>query len=164
MARFEELRGYGWQLKWVRPENWHLTMKFLGNVPSAAVPHLEESVRAQVAAHSPFRIALGGLGGFPRLSRARVLWVGVREGKEPLVELSKAVHDGCTDAGYPGDKKPFEPHFTLARAKKDPVAIKVPDCVFTAHWGERFVESVSLVRSTLQPSGAVYETLAEIPM
>lgn len=164
MDRYKELQEFGWRLKWVRPENWHLTMKFLGNVPRVAVPGLEESVREKIAGHPPFTVGIGGLGGFPRPSRARVVWVGVREGREPLVELAKAVHEGCSDAGFPGDKKPFQPHFTLARAKKDPVAIRVPDSVFKAHWGERLVDSVSLVRSTLQPTGAVYETLVEISL
>jgi len=163
-GHFNRLKAYGWPLKWVRPENWHITLKFLGNVPETAVTDLSESVRAQVAGIEPFRIGLEGLGGFPRLSRMRVLWVGVKEGKEPLISLSKGVHRGCLAAGRPGDRKEFQPHLTLARSKADPVSVNLPRDLLYAAWGERRVESVFLVKSTLQPSGAVYETLTEIPI
>ena len=163
--RYKELRKRDWPLRWVRPENWHLTLKFLGDTPEGAVKAITDSLRAHVSGpHPPFSIEVGGLGGFPRLSKMRVFWVGVREGKEPLIELAESAHKACVEAGYPGDNKKFQPHLTLARAKSGPVSVDVPKELYSGSWGTQEVEGVALVESTLGPGGAKYEVLERIPL
>lgn len=163
LERYRELRKRDWPLKWVKPENWHLTLKFLGDTPETAVEGIVKSLRSHVSGcYQPFLIEVGGLGGFPRLSKMRVFWVGVREGKEPLLQLAQSVHKACVEAGYPGDKKKFEPHLTLARARVGPVAVDVPKEQYSGSWGRRQVDGVALVKSDLGPGGAKYEVLEVI--
>jgi 2'-5' RNA ligase len=148
----------------VKPENWHLTLQFLGDVPLSDVGSLADSMEAMLEPLSPFEIELAGLGAFPRVSKARVLWVGVDRGIENLKCLAQRVREGCITAGHPGDKRPFEGHLTLARAKAEPVSISVPPAIFKARWGNHQVDSISLVRSRLESGGPVYEILKEIPL
>jgi len=162
--RFEDLKNRGWPFRWVHPDRWHLTLRFLGDVPKSATALICESISDQVCTQSSFTIEVGELGGFPRLSKARVLWVGVREGRDELCSLAESVTKGCTEAGYPGDKKPFTPHFTIARAKDVPVRIQLEREVFEASWGSQFVDAVHLVGSTLGPGGPTYESLSKIPL
>ncbi len=155
----DELMRYRWPLRWVKPENWHLTLQFLGDVPVSQVPGLSVALKKAVQKHSPFEIELGEMGGFPRLSKARVLWVGVKRGREPLLELARSAREGCLAGGCPGDKKPFEAHLTLARAKEDPVNIQIQPELFNATWGTHMVDHIALVRSDLQKGGPVYEAI-----
>lgn len=161
LPRYEALRRQGWPVKWVRPENWHITLKFLGEIPSSKLEALKASLEAAVKDAPPFRMVLEGLGGFPRLSRARVLWVGVGEGRQSLVELAAKVHRACVEAGCPGDRKGFQAHLTLARAKAEPVSVRVSPDLYRAVWGALLVESIHLVKSVLAPGGSVYESVGE---
>ncbi len=155
----EELMRYRWPLRWVKPENWHLTLQFLGDVEVSRIQELSKAIRTSVQGHSPFEIELGEIGGFPRTSKARVLWVGVKQGRELLLELAKSARKGCVDGGCPGDKKPFEAHLTLARAKEAPVNIQLPSEIHKAMWGTHTVDHIALVRSHLQKGGPVYEAI-----
>ena len=162
LPRYCELRKKDWPLKWVKPENWHLTLKFLGDTPASGVREIRQSIRNHVAGSPEFEIELGGLGGFPRLSKMRVFWVGVREGREALVRVADSVDKACVAAGYPGDRKKFQAHLTLARARSAPVAVDVPKDTYSGSWGTQVVGGVCLVQSTLEPGGAKYEVLEEI--
>jgi 2'-5' RNA ligase len=158
------LRKLDLGVRWVKPDHWHLTLKFLGPVPEYGIPEIERHVAERLANSAPFPFVLGGLGGFPRLSKMRVLWVGVREGDRALIDLAHAVHLGCVMAGFPGDKKPFQPHLTLARSKGEAVQVAVPKDLYEATWGTHQVDSVSLVESVLTPEGPTYKTLVQIPL
>jgi 2'-5' RNA ligase len=94
-------------LRWTRPEQLHLTVKFFGAVPDVAP--VAEFVADSVRAHAPFTLSLGGGGAFPNARRASVLWVGVRQGSAALAELA---------APFDDDDRPFRAHLTLARASK----------------------------------------------
>jgi 2'-5' RNA ligase len=94
-------------LRWSRPERWHLTVKFFGRVPDAG--SLAEFVADSVLPHEPFTLSLGGGGAFPNARWASVLWLGTREGSEALSSLA---------APFADDDRPFRAHVTLARASK----------------------------------------------
>lgn len=159
LSLFNELSRNRWPLRWVKPENWHLTLQFLGDVKVDSVSHLSESLRSSIRGIAPFEIELGEVGGFPRVSKARVVWVGVKQGRDPLLELAKNVRNGCVAGGCPGDKKPFEAHLTLARAKEEPVNIQLPPEIYKASWGTHTVDHIALVRSHLQKGGPAYEVI-----
>ncbi|MCA9412512.1 MAG: RNA 2',3'-cyclic phosphodiesterase, partial [Candidatus Omnitrophica bacterium] len=108
-------------LKWVKPENWHITLKFLGPVPQSQVAPLVESLGEHLKGLSPITFELAGLGGFPRLSKCRVLWVGATEGRKKLNALAHKVAEACREAGTPGDRKNFQAHLTLARSRNNPL-------------------------------------------
>jgi 2'-5' RNA ligase len=94
-------------LRWSRPEQRHLTLKFFGAVPDLApvAQFVAESVRRR----EPFSLSLGGGGAFPNARRASVLWLGVHEGSDRLAELA---------APFATDDRPYRAHLTLARVSK----------------------------------------------
>ncbi|GMV64584.1 MAG: RNA 2',3'-cyclic phosphodiesterase [Candidatus Omnitrophica bacterium] len=147
-------------IRWVRPENWHITLLFLGPVQPERVDRLSECLREAAASHSQFDIELAGLGGFPRLSKARVVWVGVKSGKDLLSHLAVTVRQACAGIGLPGDKKPFEAHLTLGRARSEPVGITVEPEIYSQAWGTHTVREIHLIRSFLEKSGPRYESVS----
>lgn len=146
-------------IRWVSPAHWHITLRFLGNVPSVRLPPLRSELAQAARGHKPFPVVLKGLGGFPRISRARVIWVGVSEGAEPLRRLADTVRESTFKVGCPGDAKPFAAHLTLGRARSGTASIQVPPELFDAEWGRVQVESFALVKSDLQPAGPIYNVL-----
>jgi 2'-5' RNA ligase len=105
-AAAKPLRDAGLPVKWVGPEALHLTLKFLGEVKEGRV-----SVRS-------FTLGVGGFGGFPTGVLARVLWVGC-EPAPPLELLQDGVERGYAALGFPVEGRPFRPHLTLGRARKE---------------------------------------------
>ena len=100
----------------VPPANWHITLRFLGSVEQVTYDRMLEALdRASLG--DPFRIAFGGLGAFPRASRATVLWVAVDDGAERLSVLAASVEGALDEAGIPPDDRPFASHLTLSRLR-----------------------------------------------
>src|SRR5690606_558822 len=100
----------------VPPENWHLTLRFLGATPASAAARVVEELEAAPLG-APFEIRLGALGAFPRPARATVLWMGLRAGEGPLGDLAAAVEVAVRRAGIAPEDRPFSPHLTLARLR-----------------------------------------------
>ena len=100
----------------VPPANWHLTLRFLGDVEQVAYDRMLEALD-RLNLGPAFPIAFGGLGAFPRPSRAAVLWVAVDDGAEPLSALAAEVEAALDGAGVPPDDRPFSPHLTLSRIR-----------------------------------------------
>jgi 2'-5' RNA ligase len=94
-------------LRWSRPEQWHLTVKFFGAIPELAP--VAAFVTDAVRAREPFTLSLGGGGAFPNARRASVLWLGTRQGSEALAALAEP---------FAEDDRPFRAHLTLARVAK----------------------------------------------
>ena len=110
-------RPGGAAVRWVRPENFHVTLRFLGDVAHSAVPHLAACVREQTAGLAPFALQLDGVQlfpSFPAAGRPRAVVQGV-EPEAPLVRLALAVDLGAREAGFEGEKRRFRPHLTLGR-------------------------------------------------
>src|SRR5512136_2172313 len=106
-------------IRWVKPDSIHLTLKFLGQVPSDQIQLITASLRAAVVAHHAFTLEVAGAGCFPNLSRPRVVWVGVQEEGHPLHALQRAVENAITPLGYPTEQRDFTPHLTLGRVARD---------------------------------------------
>ncbi|NUL82423.1 MAG: RNA 2',3'-cyclic phosphodiesterase [Armatimonadetes bacterium] len=143
------------ELAWVKPENLHITLKFIGerDDPGRVATALTKVV------FQPFEIKVGGLGAFPNQRNPRVIWLGAESG--PLSALAKQVDQALAEIGIPADEHPFHGHVTLARVKR---GWKGWD-----GWGD-FQESVAkmpvdsfdLVDSHLGPSGSRYLTACKI--
>ena len=103
--------------RWIDPGNYHLTMKFLGEVEEDRIPGLCEAARLAVSGVEPFRIAFGPFGGFPAVSRPRVLFFGITEGADRLAALAVKLEDELQKMGFGRERKPFRAHLTLARIK-----------------------------------------------
>jgi RNA 2',3'-cyclic 3'-phosphodiesterase len=104
-------------VRWVRLDGLHLTLRFLGPTPEERIEPTAAAVEAVAAAATgPFELELGGSGTFPPQGRPRALWVGIREGAEELGRLAAELDAALGAAGWPSDHRPFRPHLTLARS------------------------------------------------
>ena len=141
-------------LSWVAPERWHITLAFLGELRAGQRHRLDERMRELAAATAPFDLAVEGSGVFPNPSRARVLWVGLGGETGRLTELAAGVRRAARGARIELDAKPFRPHITAARVRRDLDAHDVPHMLrkLTAANGNRWeVDRVVLMQSTLGP-------------
>jgi RNA 2',3'-cyclic 3'-phosphodiesterase len=150
------------EVRWIRPENLHLTLKFLGNVPQEDLSRVAEALEPVRLRHSPFEAGLSGFGAFPSARRARILWVGIGEGTEPLLALARDVEASLEPLGFEREDRAYMPHLTLGRTRGRPAtleAIAAPPPV------PRFAaRNVELVESVLGSAGATYSTLAAFPL
>ena len=117
-ATVAEIRPKAPTLAWVRADNLHLTLRFLGAVEPAALARAEEAMRVTALARTPFTIELGGLGSFPACGAPRVVWAGVVAGGEGLAELHAALDVALGARDMPGEGRAFHAHVTLARARE----------------------------------------------
>lgn len=101
------------RLRWTPPRNWHLTLRFLGNVPAPRIPQLTTAL-AEVA-FAPFTLAVGRAGAFPARGAPRVVWLGLARGAKECAALAGAINAALAPLGFAPEGRPFAPHLTLAR-------------------------------------------------
>jgi 2'-5' RNA ligase len=146
-------------VRWSRPEQLHLTLKFLGQVPDTLVPQLADELQQVSRACAPFRVRLTALGGFPTAARPRVLWCGVDDPAEGCRRWLSRAEPMLEVLGYPREQRSFTPHITLGRSRSATgshglagVLRSAPDLS-----GPFFeVTEVVLFESRLHPKGARY--------
>ncbi|NLE18504.1 MAG: RNA 2',3'-cyclic phosphodiesterase [Propioniciclava sp.] len=147
------------RLRWTRPEGWHLTTAFMGDVPERAVDPLVEAL-AEAADRTPaFRLRLAGGGAFPWPLETMVLWLGLAEGASELTSLAERSRNAAVRAGVRVDGARFVPHLTLARANRaidSTRLVRVLDTFDADGWtADEFV----LIQSHLRDRGNRYEVL-----
>lgn len=99
---------------WPHPEDYHITLVFLGSADFGQIAELKQTVAPAVKRCSPFNIALNGIGTFGKKQQPRVLWAGVSAGRQ-LYDLQREVVRACRSAGFHPDERPYKPHITLAK-------------------------------------------------
>ena len=154
------------RLQWVRPEAIHLTLKFLGDIEDGQVEDIAQALAVAVSPQARFSMEVGGLGVFPDLRAPRVLWIGL-SGPGPLVSLAQSVDQALAGLDFSLETRPFNPHLTLARIKERGREVGKALAVIGllaqgSPVGTLPVQTVSLMRSELKPSGAVYSRLREV--
>jgi 2'-5' RNA ligase len=162
------LRNVPTRVSWVRPENLHFTLKFLGDVPTRLLPDLERLGAETGAKCPPVVVDLAGLGAFPEPSSPRVVWVGCGAGVDSLERLARVLHDTVWGSGLVlGDNKPFAAHCTIGRVKDprqagDLVTTLQREAGFTA--GRLEAAEFQLISSELARTGPTYTTVASFPL
>ena len=157
-------------IRWVKADSIHLTLKFLGQVPSDQLGLITSSLRAAAAAHAPFTLEVKEAGCFPNIHRPRVVWVGVHEIDHRLHALQRAVENAISPLGYPTEIRDFTPHLTLGRLARDvrPADQKrigeVVQAAGVGSLGKWEVRQVALIKSDLKPTGAEYTVLTQAPL
>ncbi|MCA1960265.1 MAG: RNA 2',3'-cyclic phosphodiesterase [Desulfomonile sp.] len=161
-----ELKSFGGDVRWTRPEGIHLTLKFLGNVQSETIPTIRKILEPELALQQPFSVAVRGLGAFPGLNRPRVLWVGVSAAEGTLAPLVAKVEELMEPLGFPKETREFNPHLTIGRVKSGRLNRDLTSAIrqmgFISGPGFEATSAV-LFQSILKPSGAEYVPLAHFP-
>ncbi|MEZ0395865.1 MAG: RNA 2',3'-cyclic phosphodiesterase [Anaerolineales bacterium] len=156
-------------IRWVAPQNIHLTLKFLGDVSPGNLERLADVLRLEAKTHAAFRAAVGGLGVFPNPRRPRVIWVGF-EAPADLARLQHSVEAVCARLGYPPEGRAFSPHLTLGRVAQTASAADLErirqslQTAAVAPLGNFLVEALHIFKSDLQPGGSVYTRLYSLPL
>ena len=151
------------EARWVPRENRHVTVRFLGAVADDQLGAVQDAARRATASVEPGDFYLEGIGAFPRASRARVLWAGVKDPSSTVANLFRHLDEELTQCGFPGEERGYTPHLTLARMK---APISLPDeCDSMLPPGEAFhLASLLLMDSRLSPGGARYEVRDSFPL
>jgi RNA 2',3'-cyclic 3'-phosphodiesterase len=169
VALQESLARGGGELKWVEPENLHVTLLFLGEVDEREVPKVCRVVAERSQGHAAFPMVVETVGCFPTPRRPRVVWVGVGEGQGQVVTLHDAVEEGLLElGGYRREARRYTPHITLGRVKREEGGGEELAGLLAkkADWqaGETTVREVLVMSSQLTPEGPVYSVLSRAPL
>jgi 2'-5' RNA ligase len=161
-------RGEHKFVKWVDPWGIHLTLKFLGNIPSKQVTKITEAIKEAAQGISPFHLEISGLGAFPSLRQARVFWVGIDGEVDKLSRLQQNIDSALAALGFAKEERSFMPHLTLARIRQGaspPERRSFGELVDSINFEDKYpikVEAISLMKSQLTPAGAIYTCLTEV--
>lgn len=151
-------KKFPFAVKWVQPDQLHITLAFLGEVSPEFIEKAKSQLREVEKKVAPFSCRLEGLGVFPSFQRAHVFWVGIKQGGEELKHLQKAVEEALCPIGYRPEKRPFIPHLTVGRLREERAAEVLKDISFQSSFYK--IAEVILFQSILRPSGPVYSPLA----
>ena len=161
----EALKLYGFRVKWVRPQNIHLTLKFLGNTATADSDKIAAAM-ALAARNCPVvSLAAKGVGVFPDVRRPRVIWAGLDGQLEVLANLQQTLDAHLADLGFPGETRAFKSHLTLGRVKGKIAAAGMKAAIdkLKEFESESFeINQFILFKSELRPSGAVYTQVRRV--
>jgi len=163
----QELKKLRLKAGWVRPQNIHLTLKFLGNINPADIENIGGAMADAAAEYTPFALTVGGIGFFPGIKRPRIIWVGLGGATTVLLELQRNLEDRLATVGFAKEKKLFKAHLTLGRIRQavDPNTLGQAVEDYSDFGGQQFTaDRIILFRSDLKPSGAVYSQLKQVEL
>jgi 2'-5' RNA ligase len=163
----DALRKCGLKMRWVRPENIHLTLKFLGNISPDQIEPVHSAMISAASSKPAPKLSARGIGVFPGLKSARVLWVGLSGDLDALTAIQRGLEQRLETIGFSKEDRSFKAHLTLARAKE-----KVyPETLFSAletckgfKTGPFTTDMLVLFKSVLEASGAVYTPLRKVSL
>ncbi len=159
----EILRERKPDVRWVSEHNLHITLKFLGDTGQDVAQVLERELSSLAAQRYSFRLGLRGIGVFPDRRRPRVVWIDLIDADE-LKHLQEAVEERAVTIGFERENRPFSPHLTIGRVRSSSgmgYLLNAMETLKDRDFGNIGVNSFSLMKSDLKPSGAQYTTLAE---
>ena len=161
-------------LKWVEPNNIHLTLKFLGEISDEQVAEVSEIAKTVAQAHQKFNLEIESVGSFPPTGSqkgggrsAKVVWVGAGKGTDALLALQKDLDDLLAQAGYPKEEREFSAHLTLCRVNHPMAGIKVGEAIAQfSHLklGSIAADAIYVYQSQLTPAGPNYTLLGDFKL
>jgi 2'-5' RNA ligase len=155
------LDGASLQVRWVRSEGIHLTLKFLGEVAQDRLDAIGAALAQVAPRHAPLRLEGRGIGAFPERGRPRVIWAGLTGDVEQIAALARSVEEALEPLGFPRETRPFRPHLTLGRFRGSPRGDwRTPmERSSVAPFGSFEIDRFALFESRLGPGGAAYLAL-----
>jgi 2'-5' RNA ligase len=167
MRKLTKIQGMlvntGVNLKIVKPQNIHLTIRFLGNISPSIVDAIHQEMKQ--LSFTTFEIELVGLGVFPKLTHPRIVWVGIRKGADQLKDVFEQLEPRLMGLGFKPDRKGFSPHLTIARLKggrNKSQLIKLILEMENYEFGIVKAKCLRLKKSGLTSRGPIYSTLKEV--
>lgn len=150
-------------VRWVKPDNIHLTVRFLGDTEEALVPRLADLLDQTARDFTSSSIVADRIGGFPNLKRPSVIWVGPSGPIEEAASIASAIESGVRELGLGEEKKGFKPHLTLGRVRRGQQIGELAEHLSNHQMKPIKIDLGRLVlfQSTLTPSGPIYKRLAE---
>jgi RNA 2',3'-cyclic 3'-phosphodiesterase len=157
-------------VKWVNPENIHLTLKFLGNIEVSKISAVTGVIDESTRAINPFNLRVSQIGVFPHLKNIQVIWIGLSGDIDTLFKLQRNIESNLLPLGFPVEKRPFTAHLTLARIsdyatfdEKQKISKIISE--FKPEFEISFpVNAVSFIKSQLNRTGAVYNRLSLVEL
>jgi 2'-5' RNA ligase len=153
-------------VKWVEPENIHLTLKFLGEIKDEQAAEVCDITKQVAEAYQNFTIDIESVGSFGGRS-AKVVWVGVTKGAEELLILQKDLENQLSQAGYPPEEREFSAHLTVCRVKNLKAGFKLAEVVgqfAKLKLGSVAANAIHVYQSQLTPAGPVYNLLGSFKL
>ena len=151
-------------IKWIPPENIHLTLSFLGNISDKDIPNIIQSLENCITSKY-FKIEIESTGVFPSVNFPKILWIGICKGADELTLLQKEIERSIRKFKKISRKEKFKPHITIARMRRSRLKIDVLPFLNTVYSPtELDVNSICLYESILLPEGPQYTVLTEFPL
>ena len=156
-------------LSWSKTKNLHVNLKFFGETTESQVDQIRHAVEPAISHLSPFGLELKGFGVFPDHRSPRVLWIGLGGDLDSLSKLADGVSKAVVPLGFPQEDRPFRPHLTVARVKRDhrEVGRVLGTLGFFSDpfpCGPILVERVTLFKSDLRQTGPIYTKLWDVSL
>ena len=154
------------KISWVKPDNFHLTLKFIGKTTEEKLPDIQKALQEVVSKHKLFTLKLAGTGIFGSSYKPRVLWFGIDE-NETIRQLGKDVLDTLDTVGFPRDRQNFVPHLTIGRIRHIEHKKMFQEAVAAHHndFLQEFpVDKIFLYESLLTSSGVIYRVVKGFPL
>jgi 2'-5' RNA ligase len=160
------LKKSGADIRWVKTDNIHLTLKFLGDVKEENIDGINQALKGACNNHNVFGIEIRDIGTFPARKSPRVLWAGI-SCQDELIKLQEEIDGAMASLGFAPEKRAFSPHLTIGRFKSSQgmnSLMKEIEAIRHDSFGRFDVRSIYLIKSDLKPSGAVYTRIKEFPL
>lgn len=157
-------------VRWVDSNNIHITLKFLGEIPEESIDELMLAMEEGANGIKPFNLEVSGVGAFPNMERARVVWVGVKGDLAQISQLQKNIEGNTEQLGFPREARGFTPHLTVGRVRNEASSNErqrlgkvLAETRFTAT-NKIVVNALNLMRSQLNSNGAIYTRLGSVQL
>lgn len=161
------LQHAGVRLRWSSPETLHLTLCFLGDIEDRRIPDACNAIKRVAESAEPYEIEMTGVGAFPKLDRARVLWAGVRDGADALITMQREMRMALEDEAFTLDRGKYHPHVTLGRAPQgrvDSTLKLLIEPFLESELGRFPVTQLTLFNSHLDRGGPIHTVLGQFPL
>lgn len=160
----KQLKSSGADVKWVKPENIHLTLKFLGETKVSLVEDIKNVIREAAEQFEKFEFHLNELGAFPKITSPRAIWVNAFEPTGIIGKIVLMLEEKLEKLGFTKTTRGFTPHITIGRVKSSDGRINLVEKLRQAKISQpqsQKVDKLTLFKSTLTPSGPIYEVLQQ---
>lgn len=158
----DRVKGYIDGVRWLRPVNMHLTLKFLGEIGEESTGLIKKAMNRTIEEFRPFKIQFGGCGVFPTPQNARVLWIGLKKGEEPIKELAGRLENNLSKYEFKKEDRRYQPHLTIGRLRNRIPQEKINQFLEQEKLFETTAEvaqEIVLFQSCLAKQGAIHTAM-----